>query len=398
MSEDTTTFFVKLKNNFKDILDLVKKNNYVILEPKRRLIMESIFTRKFYYNHIFYKSPYDESLYINLNGRVLKYEHPNFKAYLGWTKDMILTIKDSTKMFEENIQCFQLDNVCDDVNYTESKMSTNQNKLQKKNTMSEYVAYNNELLNNNQNYKSNFDRFNKFIKEMKNNYMFMKGYEESYSSIFNDRKYKLIKKYTEFLKSSNGEFNSAYNITSELMDSLIFNEMYKFLFEECLVKFYSEEEKKIRKVLKDTPSKYDWDSMKVNDVYYKCKFENAIKLLKDITSKKTIFEKMEILNSVNTSIIEEAKNIYESQKKENFILDGNDLLQFWIYVIAHCDVPNILAEAQFVSLFGVTGFNSQDFIAVNFASAARGIKEEILKNDNILSQYVEPNIINLGPK
>ena len=138
--------------------------------------------------------------------------------------------------------------------------------------------------------------------------------------------------------------------------------------------------------------------MKVNEVYYKCKFENAIKLLKDITSKKTIFEKMEILNSVNTSIIEEAKNIYESQKKENFILDGNDLLQFWIYVIAHCDVPNILAEAQFVSLFGVTGFNSQDFIAVNFASAARGIKEEILKNDNILSQYVEPNIINLGPK
>ena len=84
------------------------------------------------------------------------------------------------------------------------------------------------------------------------------------------------------LTSINDDYNTSYNITSELIDSLIFNEMYKFLFEECLVKFYSEEEKKIRKVLKDTPSKYDWDSMKVNDVYYKCKFENAIKLLKDI--------------------------------------------------------------------------------------------------------------------
>ena len=68
------------------------------------------------------------------------------------------------------------------------------------------------------------------------------------------------------------------------------------------------------------------------------------------------------------------------------------------YVIAHCDTPNILAEAQFVSLFGATGFNSQDYIAINFASAAKGIKDEILKNDNILSQYVEPNIINLEQK
>ena len=107
---------------------------------------------------------------------------------------------------------------------------------------------------------------------------------------------------------------------------------------------------------------------------------------------------MEVLNDVNNLIIDEAKNIYESQKKKNFILDGNDILQFWIYVIAHCDTPNILAEAQFVSLFGATGYNSQDYIAINFASAAKGIKDEILKNDNILSQYVEPNIINLEQK
>ena len=395
MSEDNTTFLGKLKNNFKDLLDLIKKNNYVILEPKRRLILEAILTRNFYYNHIFYKSPYDESLFINLNGRVLKYEHPKFKSYLGWNKEMILTIKESTKMFEENIQCFQLDNVCDDVNYTESKMTINKNQLQRQKTMGDYVKYNKTLKDTNENYSKNYNRFEKFIKEMKNNYIFMKGHEEKYSTVFNDRKYKLIKKYTDMLKSSNDDYNTTYNITSELMDSLIFNEMYKFLFEDCLVKFYSEEEKKIRKVLKDSPSKYDWDTMGINEVYYKCKFLNAIQYLKKISSKKTIFEKMEVLSAVNNLIIEEAKNIYESQKKKNFILDGNDILQFWIYVIAHCDTPNILAEAQFVSLFGATGYNSQDFIAVNFATAAKGIKEEILKNDNILSQYVEPNIINL---
>ena len=394
MSEDTT-FFGKLKKAFPDLLDLIKRNNYVILEPKRRLILEAVLTKNFYYNHIFYKSPYDESLYINLNGRVLKYEHPKFKSYLGWNKEMILTIKESTKMFEENIQCFQLDNVCDDINYTESKSATNKNQLQKKNNMADYVKYNQELLDSNENYKKNYDRFKKFIKEMKNNYMFMKGYEDKYSTIFNERKYKLIKKYTEILKSTSDEYNVSYNITSELMDSIIFSEMYKFLFEDCLVKFYKEEESKIRKFLKDNPSKYDWDEMKINVVYYKCKFQTAIQYLKNISKKKTIFEKMEILNDVNNLIIDEAKNIYESQKKKNFILDGNDLLQFWIYIIAHCDTENILAEAQFVSLFGATGYNSQDYIAVNFATAAKGIKEEILKNDNILSQYVEPNIINL---
>ena len=84
--------------------------------------------------------------------------------------------------------------------------------------------------------------------------------------------------------------------------------------------------------------------------------------------------------------------------KKNFILDGNDLLQFWVYVIAHCDTENILAEAQFVSLFGATGYNSTDYIAINFASAAKGIKDEILKNDNILSQYVEPNKIILDDR
>ena len=393
MSEDNT-FLGKLQNNFKDLLDLIKKNNYVILEPKRRLILEAILTRNFYYNHIFYKSPYDESLYINLNGRVLKYEHPKFKSYLGWNKEMILTIKESTKVFED-IQCYQLDNVCDDVNYTESKMTINKNQLQRQKTMGDYVKYNKTLKDTNENYSKNYNRFEKFIKEMKNNYIFMKGHEEKYSAVFNDRKYKLIKKYTDMLKSSNDDYNTTYNITSELMDSLIFNEMYKFLFEDCLVKFYSEEEKKIRKVLKDSPSKYDWDTMKINEVYYKCKFLNDIQYLKKISSKKTIFEKMEVLSAVNNLIIEEAKNIYESQKKKNFILDGNDILQFWIYVIAHCDTPNILAEAQFVSLFGATGYNSQDYIAVNFATAAKGIKEEILKNDNILSQYVEPNIINL---
>jgi hypothetical protein len=261
--------------------------------------------------------------------------------------------------------------------------------------MEDYLDYNKSLLKSNQIYSDSFERFKKFTKEMKNNYMFMKGYEESYSKIFNDRKEKLVKKFTEYLGSTVEDYNTNYNITSELVDSLVFNEMYKFIFKECLVKFYGEEEKKIRKYLKENPSKYDWDGMKIDEVYYKCKFETAIQFLDNINSKKTVFEKKEVLSDVNNLIIEEAKNIFESQKKKNFILDGNDIISFWVYVIAHCQTKNILAEAKFISLFGSNGFNSDDYIAINFATAAQTIKDEILKNENTLSQYVEPNKINL---
>lgn len=85
MAEDKT-FFGRLKSNFTDLVDLIQKNDYVILEPKRKLIDNSNLTRYFYCNHIYYKSPYDDSLYINLNGKVLKYEHPKFRTYLGWKK------------------------------------------------------------------------------------------------------------------------------------------------------------------------------------------------------------------------------------------------------------------------------------------------------------------------
>ena len=393
--KDQVTFLSKLKNNFSDILELIQKNNYIILEPKKRIISDIMLTKYFYYNHIFYKSPYDESLYINLNGKVLKYEHPKFKTFLGWNKDMILTIKDSTKLFND-IQCFQLDNVCDDILYSETKSTSNKNQLEKKKTREEYVKYNKELLKENESYNKSFDRFKKFIREMKINYVFMKGFEENYSKTFNNRKMKLTKRFTEILRNPKDEYNTCYNITSELVDSLVFDSLYKYLFEECLVKFYSEEEGKIRKVFKDFPSKYDWDAMNINEVFYKCKFEPAIHYLNNITSKKTIFEKKEVLKEVNNLITEEAKNIYESQQKKNFNLDGNDLLNFWIYVIAHCNTPNILAEAKFMSLFGSFGYSSDDYIAINFASAANGIQDEILKNDKITSQHIEPKKINIS--
>ena len=392
MSEDNT-FFGVLKKNFPDLEKLIQERKYIILEPKKKLIVASALTKNFYYNHIFYISPYDPSLYINLNGKVLKYEHPKFTSYLGWKKEMILTIKDSYNSMSSDITCYQLDNVCDEINYTETKSIIKDNQLQKKNSMEEYIKYNQELLKNDL-YQKSFARLQKFIKEMKTNYMFMKGYEQFYSSIFNRRCNKIITKFTEVLRSPKDEYNTSFAIASQLVDSLLFNDLYKYLFNQCLVNFNKEDEEKIKNILKDSHTKYEWDGLKVNPIYSKCTFLSAIHFLDNITKYKTIFEKMEVLTNVNTLITEEAKNIYESHQKSNFIPQGDLLLSFWIYVVAHCKTKNIIAESQFINLFGLNGYNASNYVATTFVTAVDSIKLELLENGKlILSQYVEPNII-----
>ena len=166
MSEDTS-FFGKLHKSLPDLEKLIQDRKFIILEPKKKLIVASALTKNFYYNHIFYISPYDPSLFINLNGKVLKYEHPKFTSYLGWKKEMVLTVKDSYNTMND-ITCYQLDNVCDEINYTETKSIIKDNQLKKKENMKDYVNYNNEILKIDS-YNKAFNKLQKFTKEMKTN-------------------------------------------------------------------------------------------------------------------------------------------------------------------------------------------------------------------------------------
>jgi hypothetical protein len=295
------------------------------------------------------------------------------------------------------ITCYQLDNVCDEVNYTETKSSFKDNQLQKKQNMEEYLNYNATLINNDS-YKKVFDRLQKFIREMKINYMFMKGYEGTYSAVFNKRKDKIINKFTEVLRSPKDENTSVvFNIVRELVDSLLFSDLYDYIFNTCLVNFNKDDEKKMKDLLKGPEiNKFEWDELKVADIYHKCKFLGAIHFLDNITNYKTIFEKLEVLNNVNTLITEEAKNIYESNEKGNFIPQGDLLLSFWSYVVAHCETKNLIAEAQFIEFFGLSGYNAYIYVATTFITAVTSTKMKLLTNDKIiLSQYVEPNKISL---
>ena len=393
--EDENSFEGKLSHDYPELEKKMEAKKYILLIPKKKLISDSsILTKRLYYNHIYYVDKYNDHLYINLNGKVLKYAHPKFTTYLGWKKDMILTVLDSFNS-SSNILCYQIDNICDEIHYRAGQSISKDNQLKKFNTQKEYLRYYNNFISINDNYKKSIERLEKFTNEMKINYILLKGQEEKYSKIFRDRTLKLINRIRDNLSNPTDENVLVYDISSELVDSLVFNEIYTFLFEK-LKKFYEKDEEEIKKKLSKKPMRYEWEGLKIEEIFNSCKFLNAIKRLDDISLYSTIFEKVKVLIDVNTLITEEAKNFYESGNRGNFIPQGDLLLSFWIYVVAHCKTENIIAEAKFLSLFGVKGNNEDDYVKTTFISAVDTILIELLQDKDNFSQHLEHNIINFS--
>ena len=390
--DDQSSFEEKLSQDYPELEKKMEAKKYILLIPKKKLITDSsILTKRFYYNHIFYVDKYNEHLYINLNGKVLKYDHPKFTTYLGWSKEMVLTVLDSFNS-SSNILCYQIDNICDEFHYRGGQSISKDNQLKKFNTQTEYLRYYNNFISINDNYKKSIERLEKFTTEMKHNYILVKGQEEKYSKIFRDRALKLINRIRDNLSNPKEENMLVYDISSELVDSLIFNNIYNYLFEK-LLKFYEDEEKEIRKILDEKPERYEWDGLKIEEIFKSCTFLNAIKRLDDISLFSTGFEKIKVLIDVNVLITEEAKNVYESGNKGNFIPQGDLLLSFWIYVVAHCKTKNIIAESKFLSLFGVKGNSEDDYVTTTFVSAVDTILMELFQDKDTFSQHIDSNIV-----
>lgn len=389
---EKNSFEEKLKHEYPNLLKKMEEKKYILLIPKKKLITDSsILTKRLYYNHIYFVDKYNEHLYINLNGKVLKYDHPKFTTYLGWPKDMVLTVLDSYNS-SSNVLCYQIDNICDEFHYRVGQSISKDNQLKKFNTQTEYLRYYNNFQTINDNYKKSIERLEKFTNEMKMNYILIKGQEEKYSKIFRDRTLKLINRIRGNLSNPKDDNILVYDICAELVDSLIFNEIYNYLFEKLKL-FNEEEEKEIKKILNENPLKYEWEGLKIEEIFSSCKFLNAIKRLDDISNYSTVFEKVKVLIDVNTLITEEAKNAYESGNRGNFIPQGDLLLSFWIYVVAHCKTKNIIAEAKFLSLFGVKGNNEDDYVKTTFVSAVDTILMELLQDKDNFSQHIESNEI-----
>ena len=94
-------FINNLKKKFKELYELANENGFVILIPNRKLINENMLNQNFYNNHIYSISKYDEQMYINLNGKVLKFFHPKFSSWhrlLSVASRNMIILTDSTQL------------------------------------------------------------------------------------------------------------------------------------------------------------------------------------------------------------------------------------------------------------------------------------------------------------
>ena len=101
---------------------------------------------------------------------------------------MELNVKDQFTT-TEGLMCLVVDNVCDEINYDQkTSMIMDKDlkiKLKRCTTMGEYLdTYNAKTLQNNEEFLDALDQLEHSTNLLRNNYIFMKGFEEEYSNTF----------------------------------------------------------------------------------------------------------------------------------------------------------------------------------------------------------------------
>ena len=392
-------FMTNLKKNFNDLYEHANENGFVILIPNKRLITDNMLNQNFYNNHIYSISKYDEQMYINLNGKVLKFYHPKFSSFIGWKKDMVFNIKENYR--HENIILYQIDNVCDDYGYnissSKENSNTNSNKsLTLKDSMNEYLKLNSNLEKASPDYKNCINELNNFKYKMKKSIIFMKNFENEYSKYFIQGSNDILKNIRKSLTGMKGNDENYYiTVCNQLCESLIFKDYYNFIMNN-LINFYSEDEKELKKKIKENPTKYDWSNLKIDEAYQNCDFSKEIEDLNLIKDKQTVFEKANIIYTINDNMSKEAKIKYEEKTKKNYNPQADTFLYFWMYILTHSSMENIIAESRFLVLFNFCGsMDEKSYLITTFITAVDAIVKDIIgKSEKFITQKVVPCYIN----
>ena len=221
----------------------------------------------------------------------------------------------------------------------------------------------------------------------------MKGYEDSYSKIFNEFSGKLITMFTSVFKV-NDRSKKTEIIAKEYVDSFVYKDLYNDIMSK-LIDFYAEEEEQLNKKLKENINKFDIDELRLPNSIENCDFSSIYKNLKLLGEYKTSFEKANYLISMNETMINEAKQAYEKETGKNLEIQGDFMQSCWVYIIAHSGAKNLIAESLFFKLFQVKkGFGENDYIINSFVFAVEYIKNELLKNEKDINVYmVKPFIV-----
>ena len=162
-----------------------------------------------------------------------------------------------------------------------------------------------------------------------------------------------------------------------------------------LKEFYSGEEDQLNKKLKENINKFDIDELKLPNSIAKCDFSSVYKNLKLLGDYKTSFEKTKFLFLINETMFNEAKRTYEKETGKNLDIQGDFILNFWVYIIAHSGAKNLIPESIFFKLFQVKrDFGEKGYIINSFVVAVESIRNELLKNEKDINVYmVKPFIV-----
>ena len=409
-----STILNTLKEKFSDIYKLLTKNQgengLIFFAPNPRFYSsDSLEDKTFYYSHIFKKSNYDPSLYINFIGKVMKsIDNKKFVAELGFKKLFEINVKKTT-VNEEGILSYIIDGICIDglssITIVDSQGGNKSEFLFKRcSNSNEYIEYyNKDELKNKEKYKhfnigkSNLD---KFIYAMKNNNILMKENEEAYGSVFSNSASKLINYFSNYVfKSSNpniseNEKEQLKLASAEFVDSYIFKELYEDIMKKFR-EFYKEEEIQIKKQLKENIAKFSIDELKLPNSIANCKFSGVKKNLVKLPIYKTYFEKMNFLAEINEQIFNEVKDTYKKSTGKNLDIQADTMIQCWIYVLSNSSFDGLISESLFFETLLLQKDKGQNaIIASSFVGAVKYIKNELLKNEKDINVFmVKPFVV-----
>ena len=407
-----STILNSLKEKFIDIYELLLKNsgenNLIFFVPNARFYsVESLNDKTFFYSHIFKKSNYNPNLYVNFLGKVMKStDKKKFVAELGFKNRFELNVK-SSYIYDKNILCYTTDGICIDGENNMAVVETSKEKntdfvFKRCLNSKEYIEYysNKELETEKYSkFKKGKLNLDKFIYAMKNNNILMKENEDAYGIVFSNSAAKLISYFAglfqNFSENSNQSEKDQLKIAaSEFVDSFIFKELYDDIMQK-FQEFYKEEELQIKKKLKENINKYSIDESKLPNSLANCKFSCVNKNLANLSLYKTYFEKKRFLAEINDQIIKEVDDTYKKATGKELGKNADYMIGFWMYILAHSGVDNLISEALFLETLNIQNEKGQDEVIANsFIVAVNTLKNELLRNEKDINVFmVKPFVV-----
>ena len=404
-----------MSTRFPDIYKLLldskdNPNPFIFFQPDPMFYTkESIEQKNFYYAHIFQRSKYNESLFVNLLGRVIRTENmKTFIPYLCWfdketkennsnemeqktTKDFQdLRINVKENITDVNgITYFQTDSICIEELCKIKSIKGEPKKIteiKRFSNMEEYLNYyNNDFGKEDQKFMSARKCVDAFIYSMKNTYILVKGQEIMYSKIFKEKTEKLISIFLSVIKQNQKLGKSKEEAVKEMVECFIFDKLYDPIMNQ-IQRFNYLEEIKLAKKLKENINKYDYQILMLPDSIKRCTFKEPLMNLGLLNNFHTSFEKRNHLCKIYEQMLSELSHEYELDTCKKLEEQGDLRLCIWLYLIAKAitlyNVPHLISEKVFLSNFSfVNQYNEKYSIMVSFMSAIESMQIELLNKD-----------------